>query len=71
MDRILRPVPNDSDDKGYVTVQQLCERWACHPQTVRNHWRRWKLNGTKFGKRLLFTLESVEAEERRRAGKKA
>lgn len=68
MDRLLKAVPPPLDDEeGYVTVAMLCERWHCSPNTVRHNWRKWKLNGTKFGKRLLFTFESVEAAERRRA----
>jgi len=32
---------------------------------VRLNWRKWGLRGMRFGKRLIFTLEDVEAAEKR------
>ena len=51
----------------HLTVEDVARRWKCQPQTVRQRRQQWGLKPFRFGKRLLFTVASVEAVERRRA----
>lgn len=53
--------------KTFYTVEELAARWHCTPQTVRGNWRRWGLRGARFGKRLIFSNETVLEVERRQA----
>jgi hypothetical protein len=54
--------------RPHYEIAQLAERWHCSPQTIRQNWRKWGLHGMRFGRRMLFSADDVEAVERRRAG---
>lgn len=55
-----------NESERFLDTPQLADRWKCKEATVGRNWQKWGLKSIRFGKKRLFSLESVEAVERRK-----
>jgi excisionase family DNA binding protein len=56
-------VKTTSAEDAFFTINDLCLRWKCHFQTVRNFVRQGKLKPTRFGRCLRFSRQEIERFE--------
>lgn len=57
---------NDTPARKPMTADDIAERWHCEPETVLRSRNKWGLKGFRFGRKMLFTPESVAEAERLR-----
>jgi excisionase family DNA binding protein len=47
----------------YLNPQQLCQRWAMHPESIRRMVRKKRLPGLRIGKSIRIAKADIEAFE--------
>jgi excisionase family DNA binding protein len=59
----MHTIPNDDNDKRFLTPAALAQRWRWHPESIRRWTRLGKLPIVKIGRRTLIPVSAVEALE--------
>lgn len=50
-------------EQEFLTQTQLCERWHCTPETLRNYRRDGKLHPSRPGGKWLYRMSDVQQME--------
>lgn len=50
-------------DQEFLTQSQLCERWHCTPETLRNYRKEGKLRPSRPGGKWLYRVSEIQKIE--------
>jgi hypothetical protein len=59
------------DSRPHLTRDEFADRWRVKPQWITKNYARLGFRPLRAGKRLLFSLDQIEAYERREFGEVA